>query len=123
MSRMGEVTVRELRNMGAAHAPKMRSGTQNGVRRNTMMAAPVPVARMLGAPRSGSAYGAHGTRGAGDPRRLQAPAPPGVAVVPVGAGSSPPPADGVRRALRARVRPVAPRRRRGHGQVPRLWHP
>ena len=82
-----------------------------------MMAAAVPVARPLGAPQSGSAQGAQGTGGAGGPRRPQAPTPTRVAVVSAGAGSSPPPADGVRRALRARVRPVALRRRRGHGQV------
>src|SRR5450759_1470108 len=32
---------------------------QNGLQRNTMMTDPVPVARMLGAPRSGSAHEAH----------------------------------------------------------------
>jgi hypothetical protein len=75
---------------------------QNSLRRNTMMTAPVLVPRMLGAPRSGSAHGAHGTCGAGGPRRLQAPTPPSVAAVSVGAGSSA--RTGVNAQFRARTR-------------------
>ena len=75
---------------------------QNSLRRNTMMTAPVPVAPMLSAPWSGSAHGAHGTCGAGGPRRLQAPTPPSVAAVSVGAGSSA--RTGVNAQFRARTR-------------------
>src|SRR3989304_8387440 len=88
---------------------------RNGLLCNTRVKARALIVQTLRAPRSGSV---HGTNGAGGARRLQAPTPTGVAVVSVGAGSSPPPADGVPRALRARVRPVAPRRGAGHGQLP-----
>ena len=93
---------------------------QNSLPRAAMVRVRAPVGRMLVAPRSGSAPG---RRGAGGPRRLQAQTPTGGAVVSVGAGSSPPPADCVRRALCARLRPVAPRGRSGRRHVPRLWHP
>ncbi len=77
--------------------------------------------RMLAAPRSRSA---HGRRDAGGARlRLPAPTPAGVALVPVGAGPSPPAAHGLRRAVCPRVRPVAPGRRAGGGQVPGLRDP
>jgi hypothetical protein len=72
---------------------------------------------MLGALRSRSA-GAR--RGLGGARRLQAPTPRGVAALSVGVGSSASPADGLRRALRARVSPMAPCRRAGRREVPRL---
>ncbi len=56
--------------------------------RNRMVASSARVRRMLGAPRSRSA---HARRGTGGARRLQTPAPPGVAALSVGVGSSGPP--------------------------------
>ena len=55
--------------------------------------------------------------------RLPAPTPPGVAALSVGIGPSAAPADGLRRALRARVRPVAPRGRAGGRHGPRVRRP
>jgi len=49
--------------------------------------------------------------------------PPSVATLSVGVRPPASPADGLRRALRARVRPVAPRGRAGDRPVPRLRHP
>ena len=91
---------------------------QSSPSRNGTVMVRTRVDGMLGAPRS---WSVHARRGAGGAWRLQAPTRAGVAAVSVGVGSSVAPADVLRRALRARVRPVAPRGRAGGRQVPRVW--
>ena len=62
-----------------------RTLRQNSLRRNTMVTARVAVVRMLEAPRSGSAHGTLGARGA---RPLQVPTSTGVAGVSVGGAAT-----------------------------------
>ena len=83
---------------------------RNGLVRNGTVTGRARVGRMLGSPRSRCAYA---RRAAGGAWRLQTPEPSGVAAPSVGVGPSASPADGLRRALRARVWLMAPRRRTG----------
>lgn len=99
------------------YAGATRTLRPKGAPRNGTVTDRARVGRMLGAPRSRSARALRGVRDAGP---LQAPAPAGLAAPSVGVGPSASPADGLRRALRARVWPVASSGRRRGRQVPRL---
>ena len=109
---------RSARQQQASLGRATRTLRRNSLSRNGTVMVRTRVDGVFVAPRCRSA---HARRGAGGAWRLQAPTPAGVAAVSVGVGPPASPADSLRRTLRARVWPMAPRRHPGRGQVPRLW--